>query len=90
MNTPTTSQQPLRPGDQIQLTGTFLKNTGQHAGPEGLSVWTVVACPCAICKEGRWVATDELVDDDEGGQRPRHLAVANVFRRYSLDIRNCP
>ena len=40
------------PGTRVRLTGIFLKNTGQHAGSEGLSHWLVVECACRAC--GDW------------------------------------
>lgn len=32
-------------GTKVRLTGIFLKNTGQHVGPAGLSTWLTVEDP---------------------------------------------
>ena len=48
----------FEPGAKVRLTGIFLKNTGQRAGGEGLSKWTVRACDCGLCKGGRYSAVD--------------------------------
>ena len=47
-------------GDRVRLTGAFLRSTGQIAGGEGRSVWTVQAHPgCRLCADNRFVLTDE-------------------------------
>lgn len=43
----------IKVGDKVRLTGEFLRNTGQHTGRSGISVWTVRAI------EGTFVITDE-------------------------------
>lgn len=43
----------FEPGDRVRLTGVFLKNTGQRAGGEEQSRWTVRACDCGLCASGR-------------------------------------
>ena len=45
-------------GAKVRLTGTFLKSTGQQCGPEGLSVWTVVA------NDGDFVLVNEPHDEE--------------------------
>lgn len=40
-------------GDRIQLTGKFLRSTGQYTGREPASVWTVTGF------SGSWLITDE-------------------------------
>ena len=66
------------PGTRVRLTGTFLRSTGQLAGGEGASKWTIVACDCALCADRtpgwRFVAVDEPGFD--GGQR--HFNAANL------------
>ena len=44
-------------GAKVRLTGTFLKNTGQHRGGEGASRWTVVGH-----SGGSFVIVDEEAD----------------------------
>lgn len=75
-------------GDRIRLTGAFLKSTGQIAGGEGQAVWTVHACPCRLCAEGRFVLTDQPSTEEytpeeyarEPHLRYRHINTANVVR----------
>lgn len=64
------------PGDRVRMTGKFLRNTGQHTGPEGQSVWTVKDHPgCSMCERGNHVAVDQ---DSYDGSGPRHIAVAHL------------
>jgi len=72
------ARRPLTPGERVRLTGDFLRNTGQQAGGEGFSVWTVRPCPCPLCKTGRFVATNERSYDDP--DHPRHIAAGNLER----------
>lgn len=72
-------------GTRFKLTGTFLRNTGQHTGPSGQSIWTVVACGCSFCQSGRYVASDEA---NCYGSGQRHFALANIFEYGVLDHRN--
>ena len=78
----------LKTGDRVKLTGQFLRSTGQMAGGEGCSRWTIVACSCGLCRAmpGHFVATDEDSYDQPG--RPRHIATANLYRIRTLDSRN--
>lgn len=76
----------LRPGTVVVLTAAFLRSTGQIAGGEGHSRWTLVACDCPLCETGRFVATDEPSQCDEN--RPRHIARANVCVANDLSRRN--
>jgi len=66
------------PGTRVRLTGAFLRSTGQVAGPEGSSIWTIVACDCVLCADRmtgwRFVAVDE--DGFEGALR--HINAANL------------
>jgi hypothetical protein len=64
-----------KPGDRVRLTGAFLRSTGQHTGPEGLSRWRVVQCDCGLCRRGGFTAVDE-----QGEHGPRHIATANLER----------
>jgi hypothetical protein len=66
-------------GDKVRLTGEFLRNTGQIAGSEGQSTWLVVECPCGLCADGRFVATNQPSYDDPS--RPRHFNAANLERK---------
>lgn len=51
-------------GQRVRLTGAFLRSTGQIAGGEGQSVWTVQACKCGLCADGRFVLTDAVREND--------------------------
>jgi len=75
----------LKVGDKIKLTGQFLRNTGQHTGPGGLSTWVVQACDCDLCKTGRFVATN---GDSYFTDGKRHFAKGNVYKVGTLDARN--
>jgi len=70
-------------GDKVQLTGKFLRSTGQIASREGRKVWTVTGFVMS------WAITDELAADakdwftaEEIAADPRLLyrkiAVANL------------
>ena len=63
-------------GARIQLTGEFLRATGQFAGFESHSKWTVVACDCGLCQKGPYIAVDQPSADDP--TRNRHMNYANV------------
>ena len=65
-------------GDRVRLTGAFLRNTGQLAGGEGSSRWTVTACGCGLCRDGRFVTVDQASHDDPS--QPRHILAANLER----------
>ena len=43
-------------GDRIQLTGKFLRSTGQYTGREPSSVWTVTGF------SGSWLVTDQPLE----------------------------
>ena len=69
------------PGMKVQLTGYFLKATGQVAGSEGDSVWTVVECRCGLCRNGGFACTNERLPEElhsEGATNHRHIALANL------------
>jgi hypothetical protein len=74
------------PGDHVRLTGDFLRWTGQIAGGAGQSIWTVVECPCSLCRDGKFVATNQpsVFDDDTDDGRdqhcPRHINAHNLER----------
>ena len=68
----------FKPGQRVRLTGDFLRNTGQQVGGEGFSRWIVQLCPCRLCKDGRYVATNERSYDNP--DRPRHIAAGNLER----------
>lgn len=67
----------VRPGDRVQLTGAFLRSTGQIAGGEGRKRWRIVECGCALCRDG-FAAVDEPAldygqwDDIPPAERPKH------------------
>lgn len=48
-------------GDKVKLTGKFLRSTGQIAGPEGSSTWTVLSIDGekARAYDDRMVTTDQ-------------------------------
>jgi len=66
------------PGDRVQMTGEFLRNTGQIAGGEGFSVWVVRECECGLCETGRFISTDERNYLDDG---QRHINVGNLRKK---------
>lgn len=45
----------FKPGDTVRLTSAFLRSTGQQAGGEGQSGWTVRS----VSKDGRVIVTDQ-------------------------------
>jgi len=53
------------PGTRVQLTGYFLKATGQQRGGEGSKKWKVVTCECGLCARGEFVAVDEPTSEEE-------------------------
>jgi hypothetical protein len=77
-------------GSKVRLTGSFLRSTGQFAGPEGQARWIVQACACRMCATGRFIRTDqqksaESLRDytaEELASEPalyfRHIASANL------------
>jgi hypothetical protein len=77
-------------GDEVRLTGAFLKSTGQQTGVEGRLTWIVQACPCRLCADGRFVLTDQPREDDgmftaeEIAREPhlqyRHINAGNLVR----------
>lgn len=77
-------------GDRVRLTGAFLRNTGQTAGGEGQARWTVQACKCSLCADGRFILTDQPRQDDgmftaeEIAREPhlqfRHVNASNAER----------
>lgn len=81
------------PGMRVQLTGYFLRCTGQHAGPDGASKWLIVACECPLCARGKHVAVNEPTPAEElrttfsdiapedyakHGIQWRHIALVNL------------
>ena len=71
----------LKPGDRVRLTGEFLRDTGQYAGPEGLARWKVMGCDCGMCVHGwshqhQFVAVNEPHQDNS--KRWRHIATLNL------------
>ena len=73
-----------RSGERVRLTAKFLRNTGQHMGQEPLSVWTIQACECDLCKTGRFIATDQI--DPEDGTL-RHINLSNLEPASTADLR---
>ncbi len=78
-------------GDRVRLTGAFLRSTGQIAGGEGQSVWTVQPCRCGLCSDGRFILTDqekhdyrEIFTAEELAREPhlkfRHINASNLQR----------
>lgn len=78
------AKQPFAVGDRIQLTGKFLRSTGQYTGREPSSVWTVTGFsgPFLITDEPRpndgMFSADELAADPT--LRFRRIAPGNVQR----------
>lgn len=64
----------FEPGDRVRLTGVFLKNTGQRAGGEEQSRWTVRACDCGLCASGRYSAVDQQYSPLSVSWTPEELA----------------
>ena len=73
-------------GTRIQLSGNFLRDTGQVAGGEGSKTWRVVACDCSLCLTGRFVAVDEKAWGDPTQQR--HFAEVNTVTLGKPSSRN--
>lgn len=77
-------------GDKVQLTGAFLRSTGQFVGNEGQRKFLVRECECSMCARGQFVLTDQPTSEltlqtytlDELQKHPhlrfRHIAVANL------------
>jgi hypothetical protein len=61
------------PGDRVRLTGSFLRSTGQYAGGDGPTRWTVLAVQTLKHSNSVLVLTDELRADD-GMFTPEELA----------------
>lgn len=84
------------PGVRVKLSGRFLRSTGQLAGGEGQSIWTVQDCPCSLCASGRYVAVDEqnlnMYTVYELQQNPslkqRHIARGNLVIHGRPSVRN--
>jgi hypothetical protein len=72
----------FQPGDKVRLTGKFLRNTGQIAGGEGQSKWTVVPCGCGLCRGGDFVAVNQSTtqDFDDGKEHFRHINAGNLVK----------
>jgi len=78
----------MTPGTKVQLSGRFLRSTGQQYGGEGQSKWTVQECPCKLCATGDYLATNEEKEDisyftcEELAENPqlakRHIARSNL------------
>ena len=63
------------PGSTVRLTSNFLRSTGQHTGSAPRDKWVVQSCNCGLCRNGKFIATNERnVDDDD----QRHINIANV------------
>jgi hypothetical protein len=80
-----TTKKTFAVGDRVQLTGKFLRSTGQYTGREGSSVWTITG----LCNGDRWAITDQPAEhpagyysDAELTEDPtlafRRIAVANL------------
>lgn len=87
----TTMTKTFNPGDRVRLTGAFLRNTGQIAGGEGRSVWTVQVHPgCKMCASGDMILTNQERSTPEDFTpeeyaadpllRYRHINAANLQR----------
>lgn len=77
----------LKVGDRVQLTGKFLRSTGQYTGREPASVWTITG----LTNGDRWAVVDQPAEhpvgyysDAELLAEPtlafRRIAVANLQR----------
>ncbi len=91
----------FKPGVRFKLSGRFLRSTGQIAGGEGQRTWTVRACECRSCAEGRFVCSDQAQTPEPGwytaeelAEHPelgwRHFAKDNLVIKGEADIRNSP
>lgn len=88
----------MTPGTKVQLSGNFLRATGQTTGPEAASTWTVQDCSCELCRDGVTVAVDEPRSDlsywspEELVQMPylkmRHIHRSNLVIKGSPSLRN--
>lgn len=71
---------PLAVGDRVRLTGKFLRNTGQYAGPEGRSVWTITG----FSNAGRWAITDQPTNTDHYSAEELAADPSLAFRRIAV------
>lgn len=89
------------PGETVQLTGKFLRNTGQITGREGMSRWIVQACDCGLCRTGSFVCTNERKSAEslrgyteaELAAHPslylRHINAGNLKHYGKPSVRDC-
>ena len=66
----------MKTGTRVRFTAQFLRNTGQIAGGEGLSVWEVKDCNCELCKTGRFIAVNQESIFNDGSLR--HIMQVNL------------
>lgn len=66
----------FKPGDRVRLDEVYMRNTGQIAGPDTLSVWTIVKCNCDLCNQD-FVAVNEY---SEFWEMQRHICRSNLRR----------
>lgn len=69
-------------GDRVQLTGKFLRSTGQYMGREPASVWTITG----FSNGGAWAITDEPACNPPGYYSDAELAAdpSLAFRRIAV------
>lgn len=84
------------PGDEVVLTATACRNWASVMGypvTRALtSVWTVLACGCALCARGSHVCTDERLsdalsypsNDNDGTRALRHISVMQLKRKGEM------
>lgn len=76
------TKQAFQVGDRVQLTGKFLRSTGQYTGREPASVWTITG----LCNDGRWAITDQPAEHPAGYYSDAELAAdpTLAFRRIAV------
>jgi len=74
-------------GDKVRLTGQFLRDTGQIAGEDGQSVWTVQAYIVGKGDRYAFVLTNEFRPDD-GMYTAEEIAADPTLRYRRINAAN--
>jgi hypothetical protein len=65
----------MKPGTRVRYSGKFMRSCGIT---NGTRKWTVQACACGLCADGRFVALDEQDIDSDSMPALRHIAVTTL------------
>lgn len=91
------NETPMVVGARVRMSGRFLRSTGQAHTKEAARIWTILACPCALCSGGWYVAVDEPADlacyepaeiEAMPWLRHRHINKANLVVYGQPSLRN--